>query len=54
MVKQAVARQQFLLIPHKSARRAWFIKRFVPALFRRVMRDSASRMERQLKKAESS
>ncbi|MCK0154749.1 SDR family oxidoreductase [Alcanivorax sp. S6407] len=53
MIKQAVARNQFLLIPHKSARRAWFIKRFVPALFRRVMRDSANRMERQLKKAES-
>lgn len=54
MIQHAVARQQFLLIPHKSARRAWFIKRFVPPLFRRVMRDSAMRLERQIKKAEAS
>lgn len=53
MIKQAVEHKKFLLIPHKSARRAWFIKRFVPALFRRVMRDSATRLERQIKKAES-
>ncbi|MZR63397.1 SDR family oxidoreductase [Alcanivorax sp. DP30] len=53
MIKQAVNRKQFLLIPHKSARRAWFIKRFVPPLFRRVMRDSATRLERHIKKAES-
>ena len=53
MIKQAVAKQTFLLIPHKSGRRAWFIKRFVPALFNRIMHKSAVGMERKLKKAES-
>ena len=54
MIKQAVHRKQFMLIPHKSGRRAWFVKRFVPVLFNRIMRKSAVGMDRKLKKAEPS
>ena len=53
MIKQAVANQQFFLLPHKSGRRAYFFKRFVPAIFNRMMLKGAEGLRRKLEKAEN-
>ena len=52
MIKQAVAKQQFFLLPHKSGRRAYWIKRFLPFVFNRVMLKGAERLQGKLEKAE--
>ena len=52
MIKQAVAKKQFFLLPHKSGRRAYFFKRFVPAIFNRMILKGAERLQRKLEAAE--
>ena len=52
MIKQAVAKQQFFLLPHKSGRRAYWIKRFLPFVFNRIMLKGALRLQRKLEKTE--
>ena len=52
MIKKAVAKQQFFLLPHKSGRRAYWMKRFLPFVFNRVMLKGAERLQGKLEKAE--
>ncbi|EKF73494.1 short chain dehydrogenase [Alcanivorax hongdengensis A-11-3] len=53
MIKKAVARRQFFLLPHKSGRRAYWFKRFLPPVFGRIMLKGADRMKRKLENAEN-
>ena len=52
MIKQAVAKQQFFLLPHKSGRRAYWMKRFMPFVFNRIMLKGAVRLQRKLEQSE--
>ncbi len=38
LIAEAVAQRRFMALPHKSARRTWRFKRYIPALVNRQMR----------------
>lgn len=47
-ILRAVSKQQFMLIPHRSGRIAWRIKRLAPWLFLRTMKKSGLRLQNKL------
>lgn len=48
MIRVAVDRNSFLVLPHRDGRRAWFFKRYLPWLLNRRMRRLAQRYRRKL------
>lgn len=48
IIRDAVARGRFLVLPHRAARRAWFFKRYLPWLYNRGMRRLAGSYRRKL------
>lgn len=52
MIRDAVERGRFLVLPHRYGRRAWFFKRYLPWLFNRGMRKLAARYRRKLEEAD--
>lgn len=48
MIRDAVARKRFMVLPHRQGRKAWFFKRHLPWLFNRGMRRLAQRYRRKL------
>lgn len=43
MIAAAVDKRQFMLLPHRAGRKAWFFKRFLPWLFNGQIRQMARR-----------
>lgn len=48
MIREAVDRKHFMVLPHRQGRRAWLFKRYLPWLFNRGMRKLAQRYRRKL------
>lgn len=52
IIRNAVARGRFLVLPHRHGRRAWFFRRYLPWLFHRRMRKLAVRYRQKLEDAD--
>lgn len=52
MIRDAVDRGRFLVLPHRHGRRAWFFKRHLPWLYNRGMRKLAARYRRKLEESD--
>jgi NAD(P)-dependent dehydrogenase (short-subunit alcohol dehydrogenase family) len=48
MIRDAVDKGRFMLLPHKAARRAWWLRRFLPGLFTGQMRKLAASNKRKM------
>lgn len=52
IIRDAVSSNRFLVLPHRRARRAWFLKRYLPWLFNRGLRRLARSYRRKLEAAD--